>query len=207
MTCGTLGWRIADRSNPDTVYSEGESDIAGTVLTEGEDGWYCTLAIDDQIPSGLSLAFVTFDGGDGLVYSSADIVRALPGLSASGTLSLDIPLEFETGFTVTDGVGDEIGIGIASDGESGYSTGSESITVALDRALEENESVLWFLSGELIDATIADAGYTISPIPEGRSYLTAVVWDTEKASAIGSVTILLESYENGTKEVRTKSWT
>ena len=168
--------------------AEDSADISGALVSAADGGYSYALSIDGGLTPGIYYLLMSFDGGDGFVYRTMDAVRLLPGLPSSGTVSLDIPLPFESGFSITDAIGSVIDISVS---EPPAAEGS-SITVSLERALGASERIIWFVDGVYQEASESGSSYTLTDLEGGRRSITGVVWDESKAAAIGSVAFMVD---------------
>lgn len=184
---GTLSYSLspADGSGP---VAEDSSDISGVSVIRTGDGYSYMLSIDGGKTPGIYYLLMSFDGGEGFVYRTMDAARLLPGLPASGVASLDIPLPFDSGFSITDAIGSVIDIGVS---EPPIAEGS-SITVKLERALGASERIIWFVDGVYQEASENGSEYTLTGLEGGRRSIAGIVWDEAKAAAIGAVAFMVD---------------
>ena len=128
-----------------------------------------------------------------LTRKGVDVMRLVNGLEAKGTIDLttyEADQSFEV--TITDKIGDILTPEI-QDGkelyELDFETGS-TLTVNLTEPLKANETIEWYVDGELDETVNADEAasgkYTLIFTPGGH-IVTAIVRDTDTFMAVGSI--------------------
>lgn len=126
-------------------------------------------------------------------YGNADSLRLLPGLPATGELSLDSlkPSSYE--FSVIDKIGSEIEVTVTeSDKVYEIDEGNE-ITIALSKALAANQVALWYVDGTAASPTTSDnTNYLFSGLTSGIRNITGVVYDSTLKAAVGSVSVRVD---------------
>lgn len=129
-----------------------------------------------------------------LTRKGVDVMRLINGLEASGTIDL-ATYESDQSFdvTITDKIGDIL-TPTLEDGKEVYNLdgkdGNASLSVTLSEPLKANETIDWYVDGEL-DETVntdeaASGKYTLTFTP-GSHIVTAIVRDTDTLMAVGSV--------------------
>ena len=141
-----------------------------------------------------------------LTRKGVDVMRLINGLEASGTIDL-ATYESDQSFdvTITDKIGDILTPSI-QDGKPLYEldagTGN-SLTVALTEALKANETIEWYVDGEL-DETVntdnATSGQYTLTFTNGSHSVTAIVRNTDTQMSVGSVSFLVENTNVGFEE-------
>ena len=129
-----------------------------------------------------------------LTRKGVDVMRLVNGLEAKGTIDLTT-YEADQSFdmTITDKIGDILTPSL-EDGKDVYNLdgqdGSASLTVTLAEPLKANETIEWYVDGELDETVNADEAangkYTLTFAP-GSHIVTAIVRDTETLMAVGSI--------------------
>ena len=129
-----------------------------------------------------------------LTRKGVDVMRLVNGLEAKGTIDLTT-YEADQSFdvTITDKIGDILTPSL-EDGKEVYNLdgqdGSASLTVTLAEPLKANETIEWYVDGELDETVNADEAangkYTLTFAP-GSHIVTAIVRDTETLMAVGSI--------------------
>ena len=123
-----------------------------------------------------------------------DVMRLINGLEATGTIDLttyEVDQSFDV--TITNKIGDILTPAL-EDGQEVYNLdgqeGSASLTVTLSEPLKANETIEWYVDGELDETVNADEAasgkYTLSFTP-GSHIVTAIVRDTNTLMAVGSI--------------------
>ena len=129
-----------------------------------------------------------------LTRKGVDVMRLVNGLEAKGTIDLtayEADQSFEV--TITDKIGDIL-TPTLQNGQEVYNLdgqdGSASLTVTLAEPLKANETIEWYVDGELDVAVNADEAvsekYTLTFTP-GSHIVTAIVRDTDTLMAVGSI--------------------
>ena len=128
-----------------------------------------------------------------LTRKGVDVMRLINGLEAKGTIDLgsyESDQTFEV--TITDKIGDILTPEI-QDGKELYELDSETdstLTVNLTEPLKANETIEWYVDGELDETVNADEAssgkYTLTFTP-GSHIVTAIVRDTNTLMAVGSI--------------------
>ena len=123
-----------------------------------------------------------------------DVMRLVNGLEAKGTIDLTT-YEADQSFdvTITDKIGDILTPSL-EDGKEVYNLdgqdGNASLTVTLAEPLTANETIEWYVDGELDETVNADEAangkYTLTFTP-GSHIVTAIVRDTDTLMAVGSI--------------------
>lgn len=129
-----------------------------------------------------------------LTKKGVDVMRLVNGLEAKGTIDLTT-YEANQSFnmTITDKIGDILTPSL-EDGKEVYNLdgqdGSASLTVTLAEPLKANETIEWYVDGELDETVNADEAssgkYTLTFTP-GSHIVTAIVRDTDTLMAVGSI--------------------
>ncbi len=129
-----------------------------------------------------------------LTRKGMDVMRLVNGLEAKGTIDLTT-YEANQSFnvTITDKIGDILTPAL-EDGKEVYNLdgqdGSASLTVTLAEPLKANETIEWYVDGELDETVNADEAasgkYTLTFTP-GSHIVTAIVRDTDTLMAVGSI--------------------
>ena len=129
-----------------------------------------------------------------LTRKGMDVMRLVNRLEAKGTIDLTT-YEADQSFdvTITDKIGDILTPAL-EDGKDVYNLdgqdGSASLTVTLAEPLKANETIEWYVDGELDETVNADEAangkYTLTFAP-GSHIVTAIVRDTETLMAVGSI--------------------
>ena len=129
-----------------------------------------------------------------LTKKGVDVMRLVNGLEAKGTIDLTA-YEADQSFdvTITDKIGDILTPAL-EDGKEVYNLdgqdGSASLTVTLAEPLTANETIEWYVDGELDETVNADEAasgkYTLTFTP-GSHIVTAIVRDTDTLMAVGSI--------------------
>ena len=129
-----------------------------------------------------------------LTRKGVDVMRLVNGLEAKGIIDLTT-YEADQSFdvTITDKIGDILTPSL-EDGKEVYNLdgqdGSASLTVTLAEPLKANETIEWYVDGELDETVNADEAasgkYTLSFTP-GSHIVTAIVRDTNTLMAVGSI--------------------
>lgn len=129
-----------------------------------------------------------------LTRKGVDVMRLVNGLEAKGTIDLTT-YEADQSFdvTITDKIGDILTPSL-EDGKEVYNLdgqdGSASLTVTLAEPLTANETIEWYVDGELDETVNADEAasgkYTLTFTP-GSHIVTAIVRDTDTLMAVGSI--------------------
>ena len=193
---GTLSWRIMKADDPSTSIVTDSETLTDVLLTEGnrEDGngmgWYHTFTASESLDPGLYLIYAEFAGDGGYTYASMNAIRALPGLNANGQMILDRAELIGYDFSVVDGIGDKVEVSAENDT---YTLGpSEGFTIALTGSpvVSAPYEMIWFIDGVYTeDVTEGEDGYAFDGFTDGSHHVTGIVYDTEKASSIGSISI------------------
>ena len=168
--------------------------IPGTV----SDGRY-TFTVDAEAAELLQGAYLltvsVFDGdseaSSGIARKGVEVMRLLPGLSASGTISLDSQITSTEGFEieVIDRIGDRIDLadGAWNDEAAsmavGYDGDADDISVYID-GLPAAEG-----SYEVTSDGSASVSYTFKGLPGGRHVLTFIVDEPDTELGVGSLTV------------------
>ena len=129
-----------------------------------------------------------------LTRKGMDVMRLVNRLEAKGTIDLTT-YEADQSFdvTITDKIGDILTPAL-EDGKEVYNLdgqdGSASLTVTLAEPLKANETIEWYIDGELNETVNADEAssgkYTLTFTP-GSHIVTAIVRDTNTLMAVGSI--------------------
>ena len=129
-----------------------------------------------------------------LTRKGMDVMRLVNGLEAKGTIDLTT-YEADQSFdvTITDKIGDILTPSL-EDGKEVYNLdgqdGSASLTVTLAEPLKANETIEWYVDGELDETVNADEAtsgkYTLT-FTSGSHIVTAIVRDTNTLMAVGSI--------------------
>lgn len=129
-----------------------------------------------------------------LTRKGVDVMRLVNGLEAKGTIDLTT-YEADQSFdvTITDKIGDILTPSL-EDGKEVYNldgqNGSASLTVTLAEPLKANETIEWYVDGELdetVNADEASSGKYILTFTPGSHIVTAIVRDTDTLMAVGSI--------------------
>ena len=162
-----------------------DADGINPVLNQGS--YLFTVTVFDQS---------TEDASD-VVRKGVEIMRLLPGLAASGTVSLDSQIISEEGFqiAVTDKIGDKLDLGSASFNPSGF---SEDLAITLDyNGISTETPVDVYLDG--VKKTVAtdytavpgsgNVVFTFTAVEEGRHVVTFVLDEADTELGVGSLTV------------------
>ncbi len=129
-----------------------------------------------------------------LTRKGVDVMRLVNGLEAKGTIDLTT-YEADQSFdvTITDKIGDILTPAL-EDGKEVYNLGgqdgSASLTVTLAEPLKANETIEWYVDGELdetVNADEASSGKYFLTFTPGSHIVTAIVRDTDTLMAVGSI--------------------
>lgn len=129
-----------------------------------------------------------------VIKKGMDVMRLINWLEAKGTIDLtayEADQSFEV--TITDKIGDILTPSL-EDGKEVYNLdgqdGSASLTVTLAEPLTANETIEWYVDGELDEIVNVDEAasgkYTLTFTP-GSHIVTAIVRDTDTLMAVGSI--------------------
>ena len=126
-------------------------------------------------------------------YGNADSLRLLPGLPATGELSLDSlkPSSYE--FSVIDKIGSEIEVTVTETDKVYEIDGGDEITISLSKALATNQVALWYVDGVAASPTTSDnTNYLFADLASGIRNITGVVYDSTLKAAVGSVSVRVD---------------
>ena len=126
-------------------------------------------------------------------YCNADSLRLLPGLPATGKLSLDSlkPSSYE--FSVIDKIGSEIEVTVTESDMVYEIEEGDEITIALSKALAANQVALWYVDGVAASPTTSDnTNYLFADLASGIRNITGVVYDSTLKAAVGSVSVRVD---------------
>ena len=129
-----------------------------------------------------------------LTRKGVDVMRLVNGLEAKGIIDLTT-YEADQSFdvTITNKIGDILTPALEN-GKEVYNLdgqdGSASLTVTLAEPLSANETIEWYVDGELDETVNADEAangkYTLTFTP-GSHIVTAIIRDTNTLMAVGSI--------------------
>ena len=126
-------------------------------------------------------------------YGNADSLRLLPGLPATGELSLDSlkPSSYE--FSVIDKIGSEIAVTVTESDMVYEIEEGDEVTIALSKALAANQVALWYVDGVAASPTTSDnTSYLFADLASGIRNITGVVYDSTLKAAVGSVAVRVD---------------
>ena len=184
-----------------TGMTDEEFTLTSEVLsgTTGADG-LATITIDADaiglMQGAYRLAITVQDAETSptLTRKGVDVMRLVNGLEAKGTIDLS-SYESDQAFevTITDKIGDILTPAL-EDGKEVYNLdgqdGSASLSVTLSEPLKENETIEWYVDGELDETVNTDEAssgkYTLTFTP-GSHIVTAIIRDTDTLMAVGSI--------------------
>ena len=175
---GTLNWTISGLDEAE-VFS-GEETLTAEALTDGK----YTLLLDEDLPGGRYLLTVSFTDAQNDVYTGVDALIAYPGLPAAGAINIDSRKPFDKPFTVTDGIGEELVVGI-NDGE--YSSADGTFVVTFTTPLEANQVPIFTVDGVYQAVEAQDGSYTLTGLQRGVRNVSIIVYDTQKKAEAGSL--------------------
>lgn len=175
---GTLNWTISGLDEAE-VFS-GEETLTAEALTDGK----YTLLLDEDLPGGRYLLTVSFTDAQNDVYTGVDALIAYPGLPAAGAINIDSRKPFDKPFTVTDGIGEELVVGI-NDGE--YSSADGTFVVTFTTSLEANQVPIFTVDGVYQAVEALDGSYTLTGLQRGVRNVSIIVYDTQKKAEAGSL--------------------
>ena len=191
---GTTFWyryMITGMTNPSF---EHESDLASGNAGEGG---LATVTVDAEA-AGLVQGAYRFEivvqdaeADPALTSKGVDVMRLLPGLTATGSIDLD-SYDADEGFdiTVTDSIGNIL-IPALSGGQDSYVLEEgNKLTVTLSKPLEGEQKIEWYVDGEIVlsgGASDAPDGVYELTFEPGSHSVTAIVRDEGTAMSVGSL--------------------
>ena len=183
---GKLSWKITSMSDYSTPVAE------ATIDTLTADEGHYELSIDvssyTAVTPGVWMLFLTAtDSADEEnTYMSADVLRLLPSLPATGAIDLNSLKPDAYDFTITDKIGTELKF--SSDKEA-YEAVDDGVTVTLTNATGVS-NIIWFVDGTQVSPTAGEGAageYTFDNLAPGVRCITGVLYNADKEAEAGSV--------------------
>lgn len=166
--------------------------------TTGADG-LATISISESLNQGSYLLTVTvYDSADAestnVTRQGVEIMRLLPGLTATGTINLDSQEVLSGGFkiSVTDKVGNLLKP-TTSDGQTTYTldasadSDTTSFTVTLSQAVPDGFVMEWYVDGVKTEATTSDDTSFAIALNDGLHSVVGIMRDDSMLMSVGSV--------------------